>query len=325
MYISRQSAKTQGLTKAFINAQENDRHYNIKSLRTIDKDLARKYTDARYYGGSLKSFWNGVKKFGKRIINSAITTTKNMYKGPKTLIDAIAKNDTAKNIISKVGNAVGSSFGVPTLGTMINTGISSASSITDAIESIIKNIKNKNPELTIQDIKKVIDKVKDTTEQITKQTTIPQEQKDKVLDNVNKIYNKLPDVIKSEGLNKVDKAAGYLPFIDVSTLKLEQVAKKGKKGGMIPKWKVIKPVVIRQNKAIFDKLPKYDPSVVASVAAGIYKPEESGRIDLAGESKPSNMKIEDVNVDVEKEKSGRLRLAGGKSELLKKLEARAKK
>lgn len=325
MYISRQSAKTQGLTKAFINAQENDRHYNIKSLRTIDKDLARKYTDARYYGGSLKSFWNGVKKFGKRIINSAITTTKNMYKGPKTLIDAITKSDTAKNIISKVGNAVGSSFGVPTLGTMINTGISSASSITDAIESIIKNIKNKNPELTIQDIKKVIDKVKDTTEQITKQTSIPQEQKDKVLDNVNKIYNKLPDVIKSEGLNKVDKAAGYLPFIDVSTLKLEQVARKGKKGGMIPKWKVIKPVVIRQNKTIFDKLPKYDPSIVASVAAGIYKPEESGRIDLAGESKPSNMKIEDVNVDVEKEKSGRLRLAGGKSELLKKLEARAKK
>ena len=189
MYISRLSAKTQGLRKAFINAQENDRHYNIKSLRSIDKGLARKYTDAKYYGGSLKSFWEGAKKFGKRILNSAVETTKNMYKGPKMLIDAISKSDTAKNVISKVGNAVGSSFGVPTLGTMINTGISSASSITDMIENIIKNIKNKNPQLAVNDIKNVINKVKDTTEEITKQTNLKDEEKQKVLDNVKKIYD----------------------------------------------------------------------------------------------------------------------------------------
>ena len=322
MYISRLSAKTQGLRKAFINAQENDRHYNIKSLRSIDKGLARKYTDAKYYGGSLKSFWEGAKKFGKRILNSAVETTKNMYKGPKMLIDAISKSDTAKNVISKVGNAVGSSFGVPTLGTMINTGISSASSITDMIENIIKNIKNKNPQLAVNDIKNVINKVKDTTEEITKQTNLKDEEKQKVLDNVKKIYDKLPDVIKSEGLNKVDKAAGYLPFVDVNTLKAVEKKTKSKTGGMIGKqaWKITKPIIIRHYKTIFDKLPKYEPQVVADVAAGVY----GGRLTLSGSSQPADMKI--VNEPVKVESSGRLRMAGktedGESEVIKKLKAK---
>ena len=323
MYISRLSAKTQGLRKAFINAQENDRHYNIKSLRTIDKGLARKYTDAKYYGGSLKSFWEGAKKFGKRILNSAVETTKNMYKGPKMLIDAISKSDTAKNVISKVGNAVGSSFGVPTLGTMINTGISSASSITDMIENIIKNIKNKNPQLAVNDIKNVINKVKDTTEEITKQTNLKDEEKQKVLDNVKKIYDKLPDVIKSEGLNKVDKAAGYLPFVDVNTLKAVEKKTKSKTGGMVPgkqAWKITKPIIIRHYKTIFDKLPKYEPQVVADVAAGVY----GGRLTLSGSSQPADMKI--VNEPVKVESSGRLRMAGktedGESEVIRKLKAK---
>ena len=322
MYISRLSAKTQGLRKAFINAQENDRHYNIKSLRSIDKGLARKYTDAKYYGGSLKSFWEGAKKFGKRILNSAVETTKNMYKGPKMLIDAISKSDTAKNVISKVGNAVGSSFGVPTLGTMINTGISSASSITDMIENIIKNIKNKNPQLAVNDIKNVINKVKDTTEEITKQTNLKDEEKQKVLDNVKKIYDKLPEVIKSEGLNKVDKAAGYLPFVDVNTLKAVEKKTKSKTGGMINKqaWKITKPIIIRHYKTIFDKLPKYEPQVVADVAAGVY----GGRLTLSGSSQPEDMKI--VNEPVKVESSGRLRMAGKtegeESEVIRKLKAK---
>lgn len=336
MYISRLSAKTQGLRKAFINAQENDRHYNIKSLRSIDKGLARKYTDAKYYGGSLKSFWEGAKKFGKRILNSAVETTKNMYKGPKMLIDAISKSDTAKNVISKVGNAVGSSFGVPTLGTMINTGISSASSITDMIENIIKNIKNKNPQLAVNDIKNVINKVKDTTEEITKQTNLKDEEKQKVLDNVKKIYDKLPDVIKSEGLNKVDKAAGYLPFVDVNTLKAVEKKTKSKTGGMINKqaWKITKPVIIRHYKTIFDKLPKYEPQVVADVAAGVYgasQPVPGGRLTLSGSeggsSKPSDMKIVNEPVKVDGCGAGRLRMAGenlkgSESELMKKLKAK---
>lgn len=328
MYIGRLSAKTQGLRKAFINSQENDRHYNIKSLRTIDKDLARKYTDARYYGGSLKDFWNKAKKFGKRILNSAVETTKNMYKGPKMLISAIAKSDTAKKVIEGVGNTVGKAVGVPSLGTIINTGITSADNITDTIEKIIKAIKDKNPQLAIQDIKKVITDVKNTTEQITKQTDLPQEQKDKVLNNVNKIYNKLPDVIKEKGLNEVEKAAGYLPILDINTLKQEMKEKKGKAGGMVPHWKIQKPIIIRKYPNIFKRLPNYNPKVVASVAAGIYAASQQvpgGRMSMSGESKPQDMKIIDNNVKIQNNpESGRMTLrgTGGESDLMKKLKAK---
>ena len=321
MYISRQSAKTQWLRKAFINAQENDRHYNIKTLRTIDKGLARKYTDARYYGGSLKDFWKGVKKFGKRIVNSAITTTKNMYKGPKTLISAIAKSDTAKKVIEGVGNSVGKAVGVPTLGTIINTGITSADNITDTIERIIKSIKEKNPQLAIQDIKQVINDVKNTAENITKQTDLSKEEKDKVINNVNKIYDKLPDVIKEKGLNVVSKAAGYLPVIDVNTLKQEN--KTNKKGGVIPHFKIQKPIVIRKYPKIFEKLAKYDPKVVASVAAGIYDVPVA-RLTMTGSGdKPKDLNLIDENVKVES-CGGRMRMAG-ESDLLKKLKAKLNK
>ena len=60
MYIPQNSCKTQGLRKAYINSLTNDRHYSIKQIRNIDKNLARTYTNAKYYGGSLKSFWNKV-------------------------------------------------------------------------------------------------------------------------------------------------------------------------------------------------------------------------------------------------------------------------
>jgi hypothetical protein len=311
MYISRLNSKTQGLRKAFINAQETDRHYNIKSLRNIDKDLAKKYTDARYYGGSLKSFWNKIKKFGKHVINSAITTTKQMYKGPKTLIDFVSKNDAVKNIIGTVGNAVGSSVGVPMLGNMINTGITSASNITDGLENVIKNIKDKNPDLMVNDIKNIVNKVKDTATEISKD--LPEDQRKAVEDKVKKIYTGLPNVIKTIGAKTVDKAAGYLPLIDVSTLKEKMIKAKGKQGGMIPKWRVIKP----KNASIIYKafkLPAYDADAVGTVASsifkgktGVYKGEDkdvgnkSGRIYMSGASESKN-------------KSGRIYMSGASKE-----------
>ena len=169
--------------------------------------------------------------------------------------------------------------------------------------------------------------MKDTTEEITKQTNLKDEEKQKVLDNVKKIYDKLPDVIKSEGLNKVDKAAGYLPFVDVNTLKAVEKKTKSKTGGMIPKWKITKPIIIRHYKTIFDKLPKYEPQVVADVAAGVY----GGRLTLSGSeggsSKPSDMKIVNEPVKVDGCGAGRLRMAGenlkgSESELMKKLKAK---
>lgn len=299
MYISRQNAKTQGLRKAFVNAQETDRHYNIKSLRTIDKDLARKYTDARYYGGSLKSFWNKVKKFGKHVINSAIKTTRNMYKGPKKLIDFVSKNDAVKNIVGTVGNAVGSAVGVPMLGNMINTGITSASNITDGLENVIKNIQNKNPQMALNDIKNIVGKVKDTATEISKD--LPEDQKKAVENKVNEIYNKLPSVIKSEGQAAVEKAAGYLPLVDIKTLKEKMLKGKGKQGGMIPKWRITKPRDALKIATKF-KLPNYDADSVGAVAGAIWG-KKSGRLYMSGETKEKEVKPSE-------KASGRLSMAG---------------
>ena len=185
------------------------------------------------------------------------------------------------------------------------------------------DIKEKNPQLAVQDIKEVINKIKNTVQDITNQTNLKDEQKKKINDNVEKIYDKLPDVIKEQGLNKVDKAAGYLPFVDINTLKQVERKTKSKTGGMIPKWKILKPVVIKHYKEVFDRLPKYEPQVVADVAAGVYGALSvpSGRLHLSGNSKPDDMKIVDNNVKVE---SGRLRMAG-QSDLLKKLRANLNK
>ena len=318
MYISRQNAKTQGLRKAFVNAQETDRHYNIKSLRTIDKDLARKYTDARYYGGSLKSFWNKVKKFGKHIINSAITTTRNMYRGPKKLIDFVSKNDSVKKIISGVGNAVGSSVGVPGLGNMITTGIDTASNITDSLENVVKNIQNKNPELAVSDIKNIVGKVKNTTEEISK--NLPEDQRKKVETKVNEIYSKLPKVIKSEGAANVEKAAGYLPLIDISSVKQKMLKGKGKQGGMVPKWRVVKPKNANEISSKL-KLPSYNADIVGNVAGAIWG---KGKLTLGEDLETSKKKKESEN-------GGRLYMAGKKeaenktSDLYERIRSKLKK
>jgi hypothetical protein len=290
MYIPQNCCKTQGLRKAYINSLTNDRHYSIKQIRNIDKNLARTYTNAKYYGGSLKSFWNKVKKFGKRVISSAVNTTRQMYKPAKWIINKLANSKTAESVINGIGNAVGSAVGVPGLGAIINTGLKSADTITDSIENIIKNIMDKNPSLTIQEIKNLINKVKTTTENVVNSTNISQEEKDKVKENVNKIYNKLPDVIKSEGIKKVDEAAGYLPVVDFSSLTEKEL--KGKGGAIRREYRVIKPILIAKHKELFNGLPAYKAASVGSVAGAIMKPKIaskpkekdgcSGRVGLAG-------------------------------------------
>lgn len=308
MYIPQNSCKTQGLRKAYINSLTNDRHYSIKQIRNIDKNLARAYTNTKYYGGSLRGFWNKVKKFGKHILTSAVNTTRNLYKPTKWIINKLANSKTAESVINSVGNAVGAAVGVPALGTMINTGLKSADTISDSIENIIKNIMNKNPSLTIQEVKNLINKVKTTTENVVNSTNISQEEKDKVKDNVNKIYNKLPDVIKNVGIKKVDEAAGYLPVIDFKTIKEREL--KGKGGAIKKEFRVNKPMIITKYKELFKNLPNYNAKTVGTVAGAIADKRllhiasnpnakaqsgrvglaggNGGRVGLAGESKTNN-------------------------------------
>lgn len=246
------------------------RNYDIDELKSYSFDAARAYSRLQY-GGSFGSFLNKIKDIGKRIINSAITTTTNMYKPVKWITEKIAKNDTVKGIVSKLGDAVGTSVGVPGLGKIITTGITAADNITDGIENVIKGIKEKNPQVSVQEAKNLVNTVKNSVDSVVNSTNISDEEKNKILDRTNQIYNKLPDVIKASGYNKVKQAAGYLPFIDPSTL--SETERTGKGGRILkPKIRVLKPRIINDlfKDGALKLNEKYNPEVVAEITNGIY-------------------------------------------------------
>lgn len=294
MYLPQISCKTQGIRKAFIHSLTNDRHYNIKSLKNIDKDLARTYTNTKYYGGSLKSFWNKVKKFGKKVINAPAQIASKIYPYMKKGIDFLSKNQTAKNIINSI----------PKVGPAINVGLDGLSKITDGVDKIIDNIKNKNPAINMNQAKDLLNNIKTTVDNVVDKAPITEEQKKKFRENEQKVYKYLPDAIKTEGLDKVNKAAGYLPFLDTSTLTVkEKVGKGGNILGNIYRYK--KPMLITKHQELFKHLPKYDPEAVGKVGGKIFGNKKTEGCGTSGRSRASDSK------------SGRTKLSGGSDDDLR--------
>lgn len=292
MYLSVNNCKTQGLRKAFINSMTNDRHYKIKELKRIDKNLARTYTNTKYYGGSLKSFWQKVKGFGKRVLTSFINANKIFFNAGKKLLD-FSRKPGVKKIIDNVGNAIGKVVGVPTMGSIINAGLDGAKTATDGLSAVIEAIKAKNPSLALNEIKGLIQKVKDTVSDAVNKIEMTPAEKEQLEKNKDKVLNKLPDVIKNFGFAKVDKAAGYLPFLDVKTY--SETERTGKGGRVLkPRYRFVKPKIITLHKDIFSKLPTYDPDIVGEVGGRVYlgssgrcgttAKTDSGRVDLGGSS-----------------------------------------
>jgi hypothetical protein len=284
MYLSVNNCKTQGLRKAFINSMTNDRHYKIKELKRIDKNLARTYTNTKYYGGSLKSFWQKVKGFGKRVLTSFINANKIFFNSGKKLLD-FSRKPGVKKIIDNVGNAIGKVVGVPTMGSIINAGLDGAKTATDGLGAIIEAIKSKNPSLALNEIKGLIQKVKDTVSDAVNKIEMTPAEKEQLEKNKDKVLNKLPDVIKNFGFAKVDKAAGYLPFLDVKTY--SETERTGKGGRVLkPRYRFVKPKIITLHKDIFSKLPAYDPDIVGEVGGRVYLGSSGrcGRVDLSGTS-----------------------------------------
>ena len=257
MYISQINCKTQGLRKAFINSMTNDRHYNIKSLKKLDKDLAKTYTNTKYYGGSLGSFWKKVKNFGKKVLNAPAKIATKIYPILKKGIDTLDKNDTAKKLLEKI----------PIVGPAIPAAIHGLKDVTDNVDILIKNIQEKNPGASLQQIKEIIRKIKGTFDDV--KDKIPEEDKQIIKNNVDKVLKHLPTIIQKEGVTKVDKAAGYLPYLDKSTMKIEE--RTSKTGGALkPKIRFNKPSLITKYKDLFSKLPAYDAKVIGEVGGALY-------------------------------------------------------
>lgn len=257
MYISQINCKTQGLRKAFINSMTNDRHYNIKSLKKLDKDLARTYTNTKYYGGSLKSFFKKIGRFAKKVLNAPAQIASKIYPWMKKGIDALDKNETAKTLISKI----------PIVGPALPAVVHGLKDITDNVDVLIKNIQEKNPGASFQQIKEIVRKVIGTFNDV--KDKVPEEDRKIIKDQVDKVLKHLPEIIKKEGVAKVDKAAGYLPYLDRSSMKTEE--RSGKGGRVLaPKIRFMKPPIINKYKEIFSKLPAYDAKAVGEVGGAFF-------------------------------------------------------
>lgn len=308
------------MRKAFINSMTNDRHYNIKSLKKIDKDLARTYTNTKYYGGSLKSFFKKVGSFAKKVLNAPAKIASKIYPWMKKGIDKLDSNSTVKNLLTSV----------PIVGPAIPAAIHGLKDITDNVDVLIKNIQEKNPGASVQQIKEIIKKITGTFNDV--KDRIPEEDKKIIKNNVDKVLKHLPDLIKKEGVAKVDKAAGYLPYLDGSTMKTEE--REGKGGRVLaPKIRFMKPLIINKHRDVFSKLPAYDAKAVGEVGGALFSSKKgkeekksgeittpaakvSGRVALAGEKKEGCGRVALAGEKKEKE-SGRTKLAGEDSERAK--------
>lgn len=261
MYIPANNYITPGLRVSFIHSLHNDKSYSIKNLRKIDERLARDYSQTQLYGGSFKSFWKKVSNIGKKVLNAPSKIASKIYPFMKKGIDFLAKNDTAQDIIKSI----------PKAGPIISEGVKQLSKITDTTDKIIENIRNKNPSVAFNEAKNLVTNVRDAVKDVSDKANISDEQKQKIKDNTDKVYNALPSLIKSEGLEKVEKAAGYLPFLDSATMKITE--RTGKNGGALkPRIRFTKPRIITQHADIFKKhkIPDYNPEIIGTVGGVLF-------------------------------------------------------
>ena len=280
----------------------NDRHYNIKSLKKIDKDLARTYTNTKYYGGSLKSFFKKVGNFAKKVLNAPAKIASKIYPWMKKGIDKLDSNSTVKNLLTSV----------PIVGPAIPAAIHGLKDITDNVDVLIKNIQEKNPGASVQQIKEIIRKITGTFNDV--KDRIPEEDKKIIKNNVDKVLKHLPDLIKKEGVAKVDKAAGYLPFLDGSTMKTEE--REGKGGRVLaPKIRFMKPLIINKHKDVFSKLPAYDAKAVGEVGGALFSAKTNPKKGKeCGETQALRGGTDEITTPAAKVGSGRVALAGEKKE-----------
>ena len=300
MFISQNNCKTQGLRKAYINAITSDRYKlnkGVKELKKLDasKRLARRFTDIKYYGGSFKSFLSKVKGFGKRIWESAKNVTKNMYKPVKGVIKILQK-EPVKSLVEKGANAVGTAFGVPGLGKIVSTAVKGADSISDILESVIKAITEKNPNVTVQEAKKLVNEVRNVVDDVGSQLgkdNVSEEVIKKIKEQGQQVLQKLPTLIKHEGYDKVEQAAGYLPFLDAKTYKEKERTGKGGRA-LEPMKRFLKPKIVTKYQHIFDKygIPKYSPDVVGKVGGRMFMGGRMGN-GVGGKRGLSNEEMEE--------------------------------
>ena len=190
-----------------------------------DKFMMMRY-DSKYGGGRI---WQKIKRFGKRVYNKVI---KPVGKVIKKIIDVSANNPLIQAGITTVGNALGSMVGVPVVGTIAANAIKGADTTIDSSEKIITNLKQKK--LNTQEIKNIMNTIKDQVIQAKQQLNNAKE--NKILDEkVKTIENNLQVNKDNLNANDVNKAvsAGFIFYNPINKQVIPKYSGRINLGGRI--------------------------------------------------------------------------------------------
>lgn len=271
------------------------RNLNLKYLKRLDSGLAKNYSDYKMMGGSLKSFFGKIGKFGRKVLSSMPAISKALHTITGKALNFLT-SDTGKSIVDKIGNAINSA--IPGLGTVIKQGVPLLKKGYDGLTELINNIHNQNPGVSIDQATQLVKDIYNTSQNIYKDyKDDKQKAEEKALEQTKEITNKVNDIIKEEGKQEISagllKSAKYLPLF---TLINPVYTKKSKDGGMV---KLDIPVFKKPTELIKKFVPNGPVAVKEYPTAAIKK--YAGRLFLSGECGTSAIKNND---------SGRLYLGG---------------
>ena len=200
---------------------------NKTLLHNIGRD---KFMTMRYYekygGGRI---WQKIKRFGKRVYNKVI---KPVAKVVKKIVDVAANNPLIQAGITTVGNALGSMVGVPVVGTIAANAIKGADTAIDSAEKIVTDLRNKK--LNTQEIKNIMNTIKDQVQQAKQQLQDSKENK-KLDEKVKTVENNLQvnkDNLNADDVNKA-VAAGFIFYNPINKQPIPKYAGRIKLGGRI--------------------------------------------------------------------------------------------
>ena len=188
-----------------------------------DKFMMMRY-DSKYGGGKI---WQKIKRFGKRVYNKFV---KPIAKIVRKVIDIGANNPLIQTGIQTVGNSLGSMVGVPVVGTIAANAIKGADTAIDSAEKIVTDLRNKK--LNTQEIKNIMNSIKDQVTQAKQQLQDAKENK-KLDEKVKTVENNLQvnkdNLTADEVKNAV--SAGFIFYNPINKQPIPKYAGRIKLGG----------------------------------------------------------------------------------------------
>ena len=190
-----------------------------------DKFMMMRY-DSKYGGGKI---WQKIKRFGKRVYNKVI---KPVAKVVKKIVDVAANNPLIQAGITTVGNALGSMVGVPVVGSIAANSIKGVDTAIDSAEKIVTDLRNKK--LNTQEIKNIMNTIKDQVTQAKQQLNDAKENK-KLDEKVKTVENNLQvnkDNLTADDVNKA-VSAGFIFYNPINKQVIPKYAGRINLGGRI--------------------------------------------------------------------------------------------